>query len=206
MKLNARSRFIEIMGLLFSFHSDFTCSCNLCHTVRSQFTLKDNKPNPYFAAVNGLSSDTMSFSLTWPCSKVLPIWSHLTNTVMCAGCIVSDQRSESTFLDSNWAKGNQDTFKIVTSWHIVGSILDSAALSRKVIAIGNHCPPCHGPNQVRGFNSAPVRLFQWPICSEIKLQTFWGAKRVGVGGGGDNKQQQPMWAEHNACARMSSGL
>lgn len=54
MKLNARGRFIEIMGLLFWFHLDFTCSCNLCHTIKSQLTLKDNKPSPYQAAVNGL--------------------------------------------------------------------------------------------------------------------------------------------------------
>lgn len=38
MKLNASGRFIGIMGFLFWFHLDFTCGCNLCHTIICQFT------------------------------------------------------------------------------------------------------------------------------------------------------------------------
>lgn len=60
MKLNARGRFIGIMGH-FWFHLDFKSGCNLCHKIIRQFTLKDTKPITYSATVNGLSCDTMSF-------------------------------------------------------------------------------------------------------------------------------------------------
>lgn len=137
------------------------------------------------------------FSLTWPCSKVCSfclqpfdkhykVWSQSLGECVSVS-IVSDHMSECTFLDSNWAKGNLDTFKTVTCWHIISSILDSAALSHKAIckrAIVNHCPRCQSLIQVREFNSAPVRLFQWPICSEIKLQT--------IGGGATNSNN---WCE-----------
>lgn len=95
----------------------------------------------------------------------------------CIGLIVSDHTSESTFSDSNWAKGNLDTFKTVMCWHIISSVLDSAALSHKIICkrtIVNHCPWCQSLIQAREFNSAPVRLFQWPICYEIKITNNWG--------------------------------
>lgn len=206
MKLNARGRFIGIMGLLLWFHQYFKCGCNLCHTIICWLTLKENKPIPYFATVNGLWYHVLS--LTRPCSKVWPVCSHLTNTIMCAakvwdecvGLIVSDHISESTFSDSNWAKGNLDTFRTVTCWHFISSILDSAALPHKVIykrAIVNHCPGCQSLIQVREFNSAPVRL---PVTHLLryKITNNWG--------GWGNKQQQLMWAEHNVCARMSSGL
>lgn len=92
----------------------------------------------------------------------------------------------------------------VTRWHIISSILDSAASSHEVICkkkgvIVNNCPWCQSLIQVGEFNSAPVRPNQWPICYEVKWQTIGG---VGWG----DKQQQLMCTEHNACARTSSGL
>lgn len=178
------SRFIGIMGLLLWFYLDFTCGCNLCHTIMCRFALKENKPIPYFATVNGVWYRVLS--LASRCSKVWPVCSRLTNACECVrpkfamkrvGLIVGDHVSESTFSDSNWARGNLDTFRAVTCWHIIRPTLDSAALSHKVIykrAIVNHCPWCQSLIQVREFNSAPVRLFQWPICSGIKFQTIGG--------------------------------
>lgn len=165
MKVNASRRFIGIMGLLSWFSLDFTHGCNLCKSTICQFTLKENKPVPNCATVNGLSYDTC------PCSKVWPASSHFTSSIMCVsvwpkfGMSVSVvsllvTKSESTFSDSNWVKHNPDTFKIMESWHIISSILDSAALSHKVIckrARVNHCSWCQSIIQVTQFNSAPVR-------------------------------------------------
>ncbi len=70
MKLNARGRFIGKMGVLFWFHLDFTCGCNLCHTIMCQFTQKISQFHT--AAVNGLSCDTMSFLLHGPVQRSGP--------------------------------------------------------------------------------------------------------------------------------------
>lgn len=59
MKWKARARFIGIMGLLLLFHFNFTCGCNLCHTI-IQFNLKDNKPIPDFVIANGLGCESTS--------------------------------------------------------------------------------------------------------------------------------------------------
>lgn len=99
MKVNASRGFIGIMGLLSWFSLDFTRGCNLCKSTICQFTLKENKPVPNCETVNGLRYDTC------PCSKVWPVSSHFTSSIMCVcmcvygqslgwvcvGLIVSDQ-------------------------------------------------------------------------------------------------------------------
>lgn len=83
MKWKARARFIGIMGLLLLFHFNFTCACNLCHTI-IWFNLKDNKPIPYFVVANGLGCERTSHD---PLSEVRPVCCCFTNTGQSLGWV-----------------------------------------------------------------------------------------------------------------------
>lgn len=117
------------------------------------------------------------------------------------GLIVSDHEQEH-ILGLKLGEGKSRHIQnAMTGWHIISSILYSAAPSHKVIcrrATVNHCSWCQSLIQVTEFNSAPVRLFQWPICSEIKRQTIgWGAVGLSAASSGG-------WCERSIMSVLES--